>query len=361
MNRLVIRHTYMHGVAFDNSNNRNHGFPYSVTQAGGAFAPGFEFRTPDSRVVVRPSDTLQDLIAVRAVVTFFLDPSGGLVRRYNLIEGELSFALFVQPDGSLMGTILDAAGQWNGAQSAPNLVAPGRWHQAELRHDGINECLIFLDGVQVGGSYGAPGPVRSVGPNGVAVGHWPEPPGVYTLEGYIRSIEVYKYDPVQAAKGLLDPCCIRRESLDDFADRLRAKGYTAGAARQQAMEILNFGLQLAGAVRGSDPAVSKRHALFADQALAAFLRGDAASYNEALAELAALASSRLSGAQLNALHSRMEELIKQLPLPVKDWQRLIGDLCWGETKLDPTELARDYEAALKRASGTHHPKGKEHG
>ncbi len=56
---------------------------------------------------------------------------------------------------------------------------PGRWHQAELRHDGINECLVFLDGVQVGSGYGAPGPVRSVGPNGVAVGHWPEPPGIY--------------------------------------------------------------------------------------------------------------------------------------------------------------------------------------
>jgi hypothetical protein len=351
----------MHGVAFDKSNNRNHGFPYSVTQAGGTFAPGFEFRAPDSRVLVRASDTLQDLIAVRAVVTFFLDPPGGLVRRYNLIEGQLSFALFVQPDGSLMGTILDSAGQWNGAQSAPKLVAPGRWHQAELRHNGINECLVFLDGVQVGSSYSAAGPVRSVGPSGVAVGHWPELPGVYTIEGYIRSIEVYKYDHVQAAKGLLDPCCIRRESLDEFADRLRTKGYTAEAARQQAMEILNFGLQLARTVCGSDPLVSKRQAQFADQAMAAFLRGDSASYNEALAEIAALTSSRLSGAQMNALHSRMEQLIKQLPLPVKDWQGLIGDLCWGKTKLDPSVLASDYEAALDRASGSHHQKGKAHG
>jgi len=83
------------------------------------------------------------------------------------------------PGGSLMGTILDSTVQWTRAESARNLVAPGRWHQAELRHDGINECLVFLDGVQVGSGYGAPGPVRSVGPNGVAVGHWPEPPGIY--------------------------------------------------------------------------------------------------------------------------------------------------------------------------------------
>lgn len=356
MNKLVIRQTYIHQTAFDTSNNRNHGFPYAVTQAAGAFAPGFQFRNPDSRVIVRPSASLQDLIAIRAVVTFFLDPPGGLVRRYNLIEGELSFALFVQPDGSLMGTILDANGQWTGAQSAPNLIAPGQWHQAELRHDGINECLIFLDGVQVGSSYGAPGPVRSVGPNGVAIGHWPEPPGVYTMDGYIRGIELYKYDPAQAAKGLLDSCCIKRESLDDFADRLRAKGYTAQAAAQQAMEFLKFGLQLSAEVRGSDPAASKSHAQFSEQALAAFIRGDSAAYTEALAEVAALTTTRLSHAQLQALHNREEALVKQLPLPIKDWQKLIDDLCWGKTKLDPAKMATEYETALKRSGRAGHGK-----
>jgi len=188
MNKLVIRQTYIHGIAFDTSNNRNHGVPYAVTQtAAGALAPAFEFRSPDSRVVIRPSTSLHDLIAVRAVATFYVDLAGGVMtRRYNLIEGELSFALFVNPDGSLMGTILDANGHWNGAQSAPNLVQPKRWYQAELRHDGINESLIFLDGVQVGAGYAAPGQVRSVGPNGVAVGHWPEPPGVYTMDGLSR-------------------------------------------------------------------------------------------------------------------------------------------------------------------------------
>jgi hypothetical protein len=346
MDKLVIRQTYINGVAFDTSNNRNHGAPYLVTQAAGAFAPAFEFRSPDSRVVVQPSPSLQDLIAVRALATFYLDPAGGLVRRYNLIEGELSFALFVQPDGSLMGTILDANGQWNGAQSAPNVVLPGQWHQAELRHDGINECLIFLDGVEVGAGYGAPGPVRSVGPNGVAIGHWPEPPGVYTMDGYIRGIEVYKYDPAQAAKDLLDSCCVKRESLDDFADRLRAKGYSAQAAAQQGMALLTFGLQLSGAVRSNDPAASRSHARLSDQALAAFLRGDSTAYSEALGELAAMATSRLTSAQLQSLHQRETELIKELPLPIKDWQKLIDDLCWGRTKADPTKLAAAYQAAV---------------
>jgi hypothetical protein len=355
MNKLVIRQTYIHGIAFDTSNNRNNGLPYAVTQAAGALAPAFEFRNPDSRVVIPPSSSLQDLIAVRAIATFYLDPAGGVMtRRYNLIEGELSFALFVNPDGSLMGTILDANGHWNGAQSAPNLVKPGGWYQAELRHDGINECLIFLDGVQVGAGYAAPGQVRSVGPNGVAVGHWPEPPGVYTMDGYIRGIEVYKYDPADAAKSLLDSCCINRESLDEFADRLKAKGYNAQAASQQAMELLRFGLELSGTVRGNDPAASHEHAQLSEQALAAFLRGDSSAYAEALGGLAAMTTSRLSHAQLQALHDREEALIKNLPFPIKDWQKLIQDLCWSRTKADPAAIAAAYEAAVAARRDNRH-------
>jgi hypothetical protein len=348
MNKLVVRHTYIHNTAFDTSNNRNHGFPYIVSQGVGPFAPSFEFRSPDSRIIVQPSVSLENLVAVRAVVTFFLAPPAGLDHRYNLIEGHLSFALFVQPDGSLMGTILDANGQWNGALSLPNIVAPGQWHQAELRHDGVNECLIFLDGALVGSGYGATGPVRSVGPHGIAVGHWPETPGVYTMEGYIRGIEVYKYDPTDAAKGLLDACCIKRGSLDEFADRLRAKGYTAKAAAQQAMDFLTFGLQMSAEVRGSDPIVSRQQSQLSEQALAAFIRGDSASYTMSLGELAALATGKLSKSQLQALRSREEALIKQLPLPIKDWQKLIGDLCWDEAKIDPNQLAAIYETALKR-------------
>ena len=42
----------------------------------------------------------------------------------------------------------------------------------------------------------------------------PETPGVYTFEGYIREAKVYKFDPLQAAKDLLDPCCNCRPALD---------------------------------------------------------------------------------------------------------------------------------------------------
>ena len=43
--KLATTSAYIHGTAFDISNNRNHGMPYAVTQSTGAFAPAFEFRS----------------------------------------------------------------------------------------------------------------------------------------------------------------------------------------------------------------------------------------------------------------------------------------------------------------------------
>jgi hypothetical protein len=173
------------------------------------------------------------------------------------------------------------------------------------------------------------------------------------MDGYIRAIEVYKYDPTDAAKSLLDHCCIKRDSLDAFAGQLRQKGYTAEAAAQQGMELLKFGLDLSGTVRGNDPVASQTHALMSEQALAAFLSGNSAAYAEALGRLAAMTAQRLSQAELQSLRGREEMLIKQLPLPIKDWQKLIQDLCWGQTKADPSAIASAYETATKSKSGQH--------
>jgi len=355
MNKLVVHHAYVNGMAFDTSNNRNHGVPYAVSQAAAPHAPAFEFATGASRVVVPPSTSLQDLLAVRAVVTFYLAPAGGISRRYNIIEGHLSFALFVQPDGSLMGTIRDETGSWFGATSSPSVVSTGRWHQAEIRHDGMNQCLIFLDGVGVGSSYAARGPVASVGPHGIAIGHWPESSGVYTFEGYIRETWVYKYDPLLAAKGLLDCCCLDRRALDDTADALRKKGYTAQKAHDQGMKLIKFGLAISARVRGNDAARSQEHAVLSAQALAAFQRGDSAAYTNALTELAHLAVNSLSATEQQEIHDTEEGLFKQLPLSLKEWLALLAKLCWDRAKLDPRQLLSTFEifpaAAEKKAVG----------
>ena len=69
------------------------------------------------------ASSLEDLIAVRAIVSFYLNPPGGLSRRYNLIEGHLCFALFVNPDGSLQGTIVDAEGELGGGAEPTERVS----------------------------------------------------------------------------------------------------------------------------------------------------------------------------------------------------------------------------------------------
>jgi Concanavalin A-like lectin/glucanases superfamily len=333
VNRLVVHHIYSGGVACDLSGYRNHGVPYNVSDASAPYAPAFAYSGPDSRVIVPPSPSLQDLLAVRAVAEFYLDPPGGLTQRYNLIEGHLCFALFVNPDGSLSGTIVDADDQWTGAQSAPNLVSTGRWHQAELRHDGVNQCSLYLDSAPVATSYAANGPVRSVGPNGIAIGHWPEPSGQYTFTGYLRQTWVYKYDPALAAKGLLDPCCPgSRAALDDMAQTLRDRGYTREKAQTQGMALIKLGLSAAAQARANDPAASQLQAMLSAQALAAFKAGDSNAYNNALAQMAIMAMTNLSPDQVQQLHSQEQDLVSALPLPIKEFQNLISKMCLGKVK-----------------------------
>jgi hypothetical protein len=78
MNRLVVHHIYADGMAFDLSGYRNHGAPFAVAEAPALYAPGFTYAAGDSRVMVEPSHSLQDLIAIRAIVSFYLNPAGGL-------------------------------------------------------------------------------------------------------------------------------------------------------------------------------------------------------------------------------------------------------------------------------------------
>jgi hypothetical protein len=336
MNKLVVHHIYANGMAFDLSGYRNHGVPYAVSNVPAPNAPAFGYNVGDSRVIVEPSQSLQDLIAVRAVVTFNLNAPGGLSRRYNLVEGHLCFALFVNPDGSISGTIVDASGNWTGAQSAPNLVAPARWHQAEVRHDGVNQTTLLLDGAAVATSYNATGPVKSVGPHGIAIGHWPEVSGQYTFSGFIRETWVYKYDPAEAAKNLIDPCCCQyRKALDETAETMRGLGYTAEKARAQGMDFIKFGLSISAKVRGNDQTRSRKHAALSALALAAFRDGDSGAYTAALTQLAEMSVATLPQAEWYQIRAQEEQLLKELPLPIKQWQALIQKMCWGRAKLDP--------------------------
>ena len=71
---------------------------------------------------VAPSPSLQNLRAVRAQVRFYWEPNVWGEKRHNLVEGHEAFALFMHPQGELRGTILNQAGDWEGAESAPGVT-----------------------------------------------------------------------------------------------------------------------------------------------------------------------------------------------------------------------------------------------
>src|SRR5678815_512885 len=118
--KLVLHHRYRDDLAYDWSRNNNHGRLWNVrTGNGSAGSPNvLLFHGGDSRVEVARSGSLRDFGELRVRAVFRVE-SALPVRRYNFVEGELAFALFREPDGSLHGTINSPTAGWTGPQSAP--------------------------------------------------------------------------------------------------------------------------------------------------------------------------------------------------------------------------------------------------
>src|SRR5688500_4303169 len=124
MNRLVLHHTYRNGSTFDLSRNGNHGRPESVRAAVVDGVDCYLFDDQASGILVRPGPALtMPLWSVRARCRLWFD--GRSDDRLNLIEGFVSFALFI--DGRrLTGTVVDEQGRWTGVRSDVE-VPTDRW------------------------------------------------------------------------------------------------------------------------------------------------------------------------------------------------------------------------------------------
>jgi hypothetical protein len=315
LNKLVLHHTYAQGVAFDLSNSRNHGTPIKVTPGTGSFSPSFEFDDPGSRIDVAPSPTLTDPRQIRAVVRFRMGFGPGQQRRLNLMEGYLSFALYVEADRALTGTIVDAAGQWRGASSRAGLLkTPGRWHVAELIHDGISRLTLVLDGAQVAQADGVRGPVRSVGNLGIAIGHWPDPPGTYTFHGHIGETQLYVYDPAEEARQLADRCCLDWNALAEERDRLVKEGWTREKMMGVLDELIALGIDAAATARDGGAANAELIDRILQEGVTALMRGDADALRRAYARGVANRSKLWTQGQLVDLEKRGKDVVEKLPI-----------------------------------------------
>ncbi len=322
VDRLVVHHTYLGPTVVDVSGNHNHGHLESVASGGGhvIFQGG-----PDTVRVMR-SATLDEMRAIRTTVRFKVHPqpfgidpwySGG-PRRMNLIEGYLSFALVIDPDRSLHGTIVDGTGAWNGASSAPGVVSYGVWHEATFVHDGFSACRVDLDGVTVAESLDVLGPARPPkDPYGIAIGHWPDPDDRYTFVGEIAEVRIW-IDRLDA-DDYFDDCCIDREKVDELFDDLRGRGsddpdFDPDAYNESAEAIRKIGTSNFGVLASGGDA-DREHAWDMARRLLVGLRGGhQGSLVDTLLDAGTELAARRSAADLQADGDALADAVDHTPI-----------------------------------------------
>ncbi|MFD8005636.1 LamG-like jellyroll fold domain-containing protein [Streptomyces mirabilis] len=172
MLELILHHRYRDGRMDDLSGHGNHGYGALGTADGPEEADSaLLFDGAGSRIFVPPSPSLRRSGAVRASLTFRTD---GLRHRQTLIEGYLSFAFFIEGDGSL-GVGLYRSTEWSGVRSEPRTVPAGDWVTASFCYDGLDTCALYLDGRLVGSVHQRLGPAQPVSwPFGLSIGAWPD-------------------------------------------------------------------------------------------------------------------------------------------------------------------------------------------
>jgi hypothetical protein len=320
--RTVLHQTYTRNIAVDTSGYSNNGIPIQVQPMG----PGFGFDGPEARIQVRPSTSLSDLGCISAEVRFALAPQG-MPQRYNLMEGFESFALYINPDLSISGTILDAAGNWTGATSASGLVTAGTQHRAAVQCDGMNIVRVVLDGKVVGANYAAFGAVRSVGALGLTIGHWPNPGDGYAFEGTIFEVLVQKYDPLSPLQNLC-ACCFDRAELAQWIKAFEIRLGSKQAALA-AVDKLQASMEYAVlALRGGNAAQTRTLNMLASGIQLALRRQDLEMLEAVLKQIAVYSATVLDTAMAKALANDIESAFVHLDTTEAEWFDLLEMLCF---------------------------------
>ena len=205
----LLHHPYRRvAEAIDVSGADHHGSTRSVGfladgQSSGSGA--LTFNSSSSRAWVRSKPAFGHLHAlkIQAVVRV-----ASLGARRNLVEGHNSFAFFIHPDGSLVGTALTRTSPggplgWFGADSvlapagAPMTVPTNTWVTLTYVHDGFSSIRLYIDGVLASVNNTLQASLRPVGSLGIHVGNWPNADH-YTFHGEIDDVRLWKWEPDSA-------------------------------------------------------------------------------------------------------------------------------------------------------------------
>jgi hypothetical protein len=198
----IVIFTYENHAALDESGNHNNGIVSLPAPDRWVDAPfpgigtGITYDNPQSQITIPANATLANWPAFRVDVIFQV--SGKIDRRLNLVEGDTSFAFFVEKDASLMGTIFDGT-EFYPVKSAPGTIVPGTLYRAQFLYMPSSTLVLTLNGgtLTVQGSNGAP--VRPVQANGIKVGYWPGGDSRYTFSGLMGPMSISTLDPYSDA------------------------------------------------------------------------------------------------------------------------------------------------------------------
>jgi hypothetical protein len=209
MFKLILEHEYTKPKpAVDTSRFIQHGTVINALHSLDGRIAGsgaMQFLAPNSAVRVPVSSSWMNLDAIAVQIWLKLDGLPG--QRQNLIEGDNSFALFIDSDGSVVASFLglvqgQSTMQWNSVSTAihsPSGVAvtlqPGVWSFISVVFDRFGRTRVWIDEALAGVRTDFTVGVKSVEAAGIVIGNWTLS-NQYALNGSIDSVRVWKEDPV---------------------------------------------------------------------------------------------------------------------------------------------------------------------
>jgi hypothetical protein len=256
--KLVLSYSFENHAALDESGNGNHGMVHLPAADRWVDAPipgvatAIRFDDLRSKVVVATRPSLAGWPGFQVRALFRPDP---YARRINLVEAGSAFALFVEPDGKLMGTIYDGH-WWYGVSSAPGFIQPGRWYSAQFLYDTAQVMVLRVNGALVDLRPTKGAPVHELDQNGIQLGYWPGGDDRYTFAGLLGPVAISSLDPretlVDSLRPYMCPEGTRSPSRVDELSAVVESAFTAGERDRllafQAAISRGAGQILAGAV-----------------------------------------------------------------------------------------------------------------
>lgn len=192
------------------------------------------FQGDDAQVeLVARDESLARFAALRVQALVRPQP---ITRRFNIAEGWMSFALVIESDGRLHGTVFDGH-KWVGPDSGAARVPPNQWSRVTFEFDGVSIATLTLDGATVGTRLDMP--VGMHQPRQViTIGHWPRGDHRYTFKGEIGHVRIERRDHQDVFMDAVETAFCKRRLSSAQVDARREMAYlfgTLSALERQAL------------------------------------------------------------------------------------------------------------------------------